>query len=75
MLTEDWAVREFGALKREVIVGTVWHHPHTADGRQMHRTELIWIDEMLGLGCSLSKFYRLGRRATSSQLQSNGNGR
>jgi len=33
MLTDDWSVREFGTLRREVLVGTVWPHPHLADGR------------------------------------------
>jgi hypothetical protein len=71
VLIGDWAIREFPTPPREVIVGTVWGHPHIADGRRMHTTELIGIDEKLGWVRSLFTFYRLGQRTPAAPLQPN----
>jgi hypothetical protein len=84
VLIEDWVIREYPAPECEVLEGTVWRHPHIADGRRTHTTDLIWIDEAFGWARSLFRFYRLGQRtrisispmvAAPSRLQPQNNAR
>jgi len=47
-----------------VLVGRVSGHPHIADGRRIHTSELIWLDRYRRWARSWNRLYRLGAPAS-----------
>jgi hypothetical protein len=47
-----------------VLVGRVTGHPHIADGRRIHTSEVIWLDRNRNWARSWNRLYRLGAPAS-----------
>jgi len=43
-----------------VLIGRVIGHPHHADGRRIHTSEVIWLDRHRNWARSWNRLYRLG---------------
>lgn len=46
-----------------VLIGRVSGHPHLADGRTIHTSEVIWLDRNRQWARSWNRLYRLGAQA------------
>jgi hypothetical protein len=47
-----------------VLIGSVTGHPHQADGRRIHTSEVIWLDRHRNWARSWNRLYRLGAPAS-----------
>jgi hypothetical protein len=62
---ERWSL---GLLPTPCLLGTAFEHPLLGSGRRIHTSMLILIDPEAGWARTLSRFYRLGLRASPECL-------
>jgi hypothetical protein len=63
---ERWSL---GLFPTPCLLGTAFEHPLLGSGRRVHTSALILIDPEAGWARTLSRFYRLGVRASPERLE------